>query len=140
MTKPTIDRFEGQYRWLSNFSTMGGAKPTAEHQFQAHKATCVEDAIYVMAAKDPAQAKRRGRSIKCREEWDALKIDVMYEVLVLKFSDATLRQKLLDTGEAELIEGNDWGDKYWGKVNGNGKNYLGQLLMLIRTEILYSHP
>ena len=31
---------------------------------------------------------------------------------------------LLDTWPNELEEGNNWGDMYWGKVNGFGENKL----------------
>lgn len=131
----TIDYFDGEYRWLSNFSTAGGVKPTLEHQFQARKATTVEDAIYVMAAETPGGAKKRGRSITCRDDWDDIKLDVMYELLVEKFSLSPLKEKLLATGDAELVEGNTWGDTFWGRCRGKGKNNLGYLLMIIRQDI-----
>lgn len=131
----TINRFEGRYFWLSNFSTAGGVKPTLEHQFQARKAVTVEDAIFVMAAGEPGIAKKRGRSIKCRDDWEEIKLDVMHELLVAKFSVEKTRQFLLDTGDAQLIEGNNWGDTYWGRCNGKGSNFLGQLLMLVRFDL-----
>lgn len=135
----TIATFDGPYRWLSNFSTAGGCKPSVEHQFQARKATTVEDAIYVMSAGDPGHAKKRGRSIQCRDDWDDIKIDVMYELLVMKFAIEPLKGKLLSTGDATLIEGNTWNDTFWGVCRGKGENYLGQLLMLVRKE-LSEHP
>ena len=131
----TIDKFDGEYRWLSNFSTAGGCKPSVEHQYQARKATTVEDAIFVMAAETPGEAKKRGRRITIRDDWEDIKLDVMYELLVVKFSVEPLKQKLLDTDNAVLIEGNHWGDTYWGVCRGKGHNFLGQLLMLIRREL-----
>lgn len=139
---PPIDSFRGQYRFLSNFYP--SPFPTLEHHFQASKATTVEDAIFVMSAAksekgvstllvpDPGEAKRRGRAIKCRDDWDDCKIEIMHGWLVIKFLDPMLRGWLRDTGDAELIEGNTWGDRFWGKCNGEGENVLGELLMIVR--------
>ena len=63
----------------------------------------------------------------------------MYMALWEKFSDPYLREMLLDTGDEELIEGNWWGDQYWGVCNGVGKNRLGNILMLIRKNIRELH-
>lgn len=126
----TIDAFKGQYRFLSNFYEEPW--PTLEHHFQAHKATTVGDAIFVMAAKTPTEAKKRGQMIKLREDWEERKIEIMHGLLVVKFKVPALRQKLLDTGDALLIEGNTWGDRFWGQVNGEGENVLGELLMIVR--------
>lgn len=60
----------------------------------------------------------------------------MYEVCKAKFTqNKSCRGNLLKTGNAELIEGNDWGDKIWGQVNGIGENNLGKILMKIREEL-----
>lgn len=60
----------------------------------------------------------------------------MYEVCFAKFTqNSELGQKLIDTGNATLIEGNDWGDKTWGMVNGAGQNKLGKILMKIREKL-----
>ena len=47
----------------------------------------------------------------------------------------TLKTNLLKTGDAMLIEGNTWGDRIWGQVNGVGENNLGKILMRIREEL-----
>lgn len=132
---PVIDSFRGTYDWLSNFARMGGAYPTAEHHYQAHKATSVEDAIWVMGAPTPKMAKRRGNGIACRSDWEDVKIDVMHQVLVLKFSESPMADLLLMTGDSPLIEGNTWGDTFWGVCRGRGQNILGELLMIVRQEI-----
>lgn len=60
----------------------------------------------------------------------------MYEICLAKFTqNENLKLKLLETEDAYLEEGNDWGDKEWGLVNGNGKNKLGKILMRIRDEL-----
>ena len=80
------------------------------------------------------EARRWGNQIDLRSDWDEVKYDIMYELLKLKFQDPNLLAKLLATGDAHLEEGNRHGDKYWGTVNGSGQNYLGKLLMQIRSD------
>lgn len=80
--------------------------------------------------------KRLGRRVKLRPDWESIKDQVMYEVCKAKFSQNTdLRDKLVATGDAELVEGNTWGDKIWGICNGQGENRLGKILMKVRTEL-----
>ena len=76
-----------------------------------------------------------GRRLKLRSDWEEIKDSVMYTCLISKFQDPEMRKKLLGTGDAVLIEGNNHGDRYWGMVNGEGKNKLGRLLMQVRSEI-----
>lgn len=135
-----VDRFIGQYSWLSNFHFSPITTPTCtistvEHGYQAAKATNKVDFLKIIAAPTPGAAKRLGKTIKIRKDWESIKIGVMLELLRLKFVDPTLRQLLLDTGDAKLIEGNWWGDKFWGVCNGEGRNMLGTLLMNVREEL-----
>lgn len=68
-----------------------------------------------------------------RPDWNKVKKRIMANILDIKFSDPVLRQLLDDTGDAEIIEGNSWGDTYWGVCRGVGQNNLGKILMNIRT-------
>ena len=52
----------------------------------------------------------------------------MEELLRIKFSDSKLSSMLIDTGDVELIEFNDWGDIFYGVCRGVGRNELGKLL------------
>ena len=70
-----------------------------------------------------------------RNDWERIKLHVMGDVLMAKFSDPELRGKLLATDQSPLYEGNNWGDRYWGVVNGEGENHLGRLLMAVRLYI-----
>jgi ribA/ribD-fused uncharacterized protein len=82
-----------------------------------------------------AQAKALGKTVKLRSDWNEVKVRIMYEVLCAKFeSTEILRVWLLETGDQEIIEGNSWGDTFWGVCNGKGENQLGKLLMGIREE------
>ena len=123
-----IDKFDGtEYGFLSNFYSSpiqyeGIVYPTVEHMFQALKALDIETRKKIANAATPGQAKRLGRSVALREDWEEVKVDVMRTALQLKFSDPTLRAKLIATGDAELIEGNTWNDRFWGVCRGSGKN------------------
>lgn len=134
-----IDKFDGEYAFLSNFYpspiTDGNIIfPTVEHYFQAAKTVNMTDYKMIASADTPGRAKRLGRRIELREDWDEVKDGIMLEALRRKFSDDFLRGKLIATGDAELIEGNDWNDMYWGVCAGVGRNMLGKLLMQVRNE------
>ncbi len=127
--------FEGFYRWLSNFApsplTYEGLRyPTVEHAYQAAKTLDPEERHRVAALSTPGLAKRAGRSIQLRDDWEEVKVSVMKELLALKFAQPGLRAKLLATGDRLLVEGNTWNDRFWGQCPvGNGQNMLGRLLM-----------
>ena len=146
----TIDTFRGEFEFLSNFyhapclyviragtTTFGFECPTSEHAYQAHKATNHHDAMHVLTAPTPAEAKSRGRKVMpWRSDWNVVRFESMYSVLMRKFTYLPeLRAKLLDTTPARLIEGNTWGDAYWGVCNGVGQNWLGRALMEIRSKL-----
>jgi ribA/ribD-fused uncharacterized protein len=131
-----IDVFTGRYRPFSNF---GGTLPiTSEHLFQAMKGTTWEEQLYVLAAPTPGEAKKRGRRIKCRPDWENVKVQIMWCVIQAKFASGTeFAQLLLDTGDSDLIEGNWHGDSFWGfdfKAE-VGQNMLGNLLMEWREQL-----
>jgi ribA/ribD-fused uncharacterized protein len=144
----SIDRFDGQYRFLSNFwlcrltviscfpdNHTSYIAPSIEHAFQALKATSIQDFQKILLMETPSQAKWEGRKIPIRKDWEDVKLDVMESLLRVKFADLELKQLLLATGTAKLIEGNFWGDTYWGVCAGIGRNNLGKLLMKIRDEL-----
>ena len=77
------------------------------------------------------EAKKRGRRVKLRDDWNEIKLDVMRDILEVKFSIPDLKNKIMRVND-EIVEDNNWGDRYWGRCNGIGKNMLGKLLMEIR--------
>lgn len=135
-----IDRFRGQYDFLSNFYIspilLDGVRYTcAESAFQAQK-TDDKALREEIAALPPLKAKKAGRALPLRGDWDNVKLDIMYRVCREKFTqNAQLGQLLIATCGEELIEGNDWGDTFWGRSNGKGENNLGKILMRIRDEL-----
>ncbi len=142
--KSVIDRFDGHYNFLSNFYpdpvTYGPITyRTAEHAYQTAKFLDSKVRQVIITAKTPGAAKKFGRSFPMRSDWEKVKVKVMEDVLAAKFSNPILREKLLDTGDSELIEGNTWGDRYWGVCGGSGENVLGKLLMKLREHLRAIH-
>ena len=77
-----------------------------------------------------------GRRVKLRADWESIKVEVMTKLVRLKFeTHDDLRVKLIDTAEAQLIEGNTWNDRFWGVCGNQGRNWLGRILMQVRTEL-----
>ncbi len=134
----TISSFTGDYRFLSNFSPSwvmydGDMYPTVEHAFQAAKTSNGLQRASIRHAESPGLAKRMGRRVVLRPGWDAARLDVMHLLLWQKFVQPSLRTALLATRPHVLIEGNDWGDVFWGQSPvGSGENRLGVALMQIR--------
>lgn len=141
-----INYFDGEFDFLSNFYpsiiTDGNEWfSTVEHYYQAAKAKNKEDYKAIAAALTPGQAKRLGRHVTLRADWEEVKEQVMLDALRKKFEIPALREKLLATGKERLEEGNYWHDNIWGKCycvecqNTVGQNKLGKMLMKIREEI-----
>jgi len=140
-----INEFKGHYERLSNFYPVvvhyeGMNFPSVEHAFVASKSNdhMFRYKISQLAPDKAGKAKRMGRQIKLRENWDMIKLSVMKNLLIQKFSYPDFRQFLLSTGDAILIEGNHWHDNYWGDCyceeceNIIGHNNLGKILMKVR--------
>ena len=135
-----IEEFQGEYRFLSNFYPCavkfdGQFYPTVEHAYQAAKTYDKAAQNVIRQAEKPGQAKRLGRRVTLRPDWERVKESVMIGLLRQKFSEPVLQKRLLATGQRELIEGNDWNDTYWGVCRGRGENKLGKLLMEVRKEL-----
>lgn len=135
-----ITQFRDDYRFLSNFypsfiTLRGVIFQSAEAAYQATKARDYKlDEVFRKLS--PGQSKKLGRNILIREDWDEIKLGVMETILRLKFFDKNMRERLIATGDAELYEGNSWGDKFWGCdwETLEGENHLGKLLMKLRGE------
>lgn len=138
-----IDNFTGKYRFLSNFSPSvitidGWSWPTVEHVYQGYKTKNPLQREEIRLVATPGQAKRLGKNVTLRSNWDDLKVPIMAALCEMKFEIPELRVKLMATGTAELIEGNTWGDTFWGVCNGKGQNMLGKILMEIRGDNRFS--
>lgn len=134
-----IDSFSGDYRFLSNFyahtvKVDGLVFKTSEHAYQAAKCKFPEDRKEFTFFSAPGIAKRVGRQVAIRDDWEQVKLVEMEKILRVKFADQSLKRRLLATAPHDLIEGNTWGDTYWGVCAGVGRNHLGRILMQIRAD------
>lgn len=147
-----IDNFKGEYFFLSNFANApviykGITYKNNEAAFQAQKVVSLSEQ-QKFASLPPNLAKREGRRVKLRPDWELIKKQVMYEIVKAKFEqNPGLRRMLLNTGNAILVEGNTWHDNTWGICKCEkcinkchiDFNNLGKILMKVREELkLYS--
>ena len=144
-TPKPIMGFEGEYRWLSNFwwspITVTGMKyQNVEGAYQAAKTINIANRI-TFSDMTGGQAKRAGRNVILRPDWDFVKLEIMELCLRAKFMTyKDLAEKLIATGSVDIIELNTWGDTTWGQIEAKdgsliGDNLLGKLLMNIRSDI-----
>lgn len=137
-----ITSFRNEHFFLSNMSDspitiLGVTYPRVENAFQSLKTAIPEEKAKFVTATGAA-AKSLGKRVTLEggpEWWNEQRVPVMLELLRIKFSNPALAQMLLATGTAELVEGNTWGDKFWGVSGGRGENMLGKLLMQVRDEL-----
>jgi len=119
----------------------GDCYPTVEHAYQAAKTTRQDERMQIRLAESPGEAKRLGQGVDLRPDWNNIQIMVMADLLAQKFTQHDeLRLALMATEDSApyvgLIEGNTWGDTFWGVCGGKGTNYLGTLLMTIRATLI----
>lgn len=137
-----IDSFDGEYEFLSNFypaavSYRGFTFRSSEAAYQFAKVrdeNVTREIVGQFVNATPAEAKKLGKRVDARPDWDIMKLSIMERILRSKFNDEILKDKLLETDGEELVEGNWWGDTFWGVCKGKGQNHLGKLLMMLRNE------
>lgn len=137
-----ITSFRGTYGFLSNMYSVsvtwdGRTYQNSEAAFQSAKSLDPEERDAFCALNGPA-AKRQGRRSTLRRDWEEVKVGIMEEVVRAKFTQhPDLARRLVETGDAELLEGNGWHDAFWGvdAKTLEGENHLGRILMKIRTEL-----
>jgi hypothetical protein len=133
--------FNKEYRFLSNFypATVeldGLEYVSTEHAYQAAKTADPAERRRIRESQKPGDAKRLGKQVKMRTDWEQIKIGVMKDLVLQKFTKhKELKEKLLATGDMYLEETNTWRDFVWGVCNGKGQNHLGKILMEVREEI-----
>lgn len=148
-----LDAFRGPYTFLSNFyiaqvHIFGWTFPSTEHAFQAMKSAtpALDWPRFIEPRLPPGEAKRLGRTLVLRADWERVKVDFMRALVTDKFTrHADLAQKLRQTGTAVLTEGNTWHDNTWGDCRCGraacampGENLLGHILMQVRAPLLRS--
>lgn len=160
-----IDSFLNYYYFLSNFypwkfsypthSSKGGvwlndnwhAKEykSLEHAYQSYKTENLDEQEYIRNLDTPTKTKRYGRIVRVRDDWESIKYELMLDLVRAKFEDVELAKQLIDTDNETLVEGNYWHDNVWGNctcvkcVDVEGKNWLGKILMQVRSELNSTH-
>ena len=145
MDPNAITSFKEGYSFLSNFFEhpvfFGGLRyRCAEAAFQAQKCINVCDRK-TFTELSGAEAKKLGRQVALRPDWEKVKLSVMSDIIWAKFQDPALKRELLETGDKNLIEGNTWNDTFWGAdaVTLQGNNHLGKILMATRAMLRAPH-
>ena len=139
-----INQFRGPYSFLSNFFQVpirlgNSTYPSVEHAYQAAKTKDKKLRKKIAHTKTATEAKRLGSRVPLRDDWEEIKDTVMYRAVKAKFTrNHFLGTKLINTGSSKLIEGNWWGDTYWGVFEEKGKNKLGKILMAVRDELKHT--
>lgn len=133
-----ITEFRGKWTRLSNYAICSiwfdrHIYGSVEHAYQAAKTLNEEHRQRVRHMATPNQAKSMGRRLTLRPDWEEVKVEVMRGLLAEKFAQEPDHTTLLSTGDEVLVEGNWWGDRFWGQCPlGDGENWLGRLLMELR--------
>lgn len=146
LSKPILE-FIGEYRFLSNFwpapwvKVDGVAYHSVEHAYQASKTVILKDRDQFRDGTITAgMAKHIGQELVLRPNWDIIKTTIMTGLVMQKFLDPDLKELLLATAPAKLVEGNRWHDQVWGDCycpkhkQVPGLNNLGKILMKVREE------
>jgi ribA/ribD-fused uncharacterized protein len=144
-----IDRFRGEHYYMSNMypltvpllSREGIAVPTSEHLYQATKFANIDQRAAVLQAETGFKAKKVASKLvnagaELTPDWHDKRIDYMRQIITLKFvANPVIGNLLVATGAQQIIEGNRWGDNFWGESpagSGNGQNWMGKILMETR--------
>lgn len=140
--KKDITSFRGGFAFLSNFYEVpveyGGLRfGSSEAAFQAQK--CMDDQErQCFQTLRPSEAKRSGRRVALRPDWEQVKVRLMEEIVRAKFfQNEDLASMLLATENRLIQEANTWHDTFWGvdQNTKDGENNLGKILMKIREEL-----
>lgn len=136
-----IEDFAGENRFLSNFYSAeveyeGLTYKSVEHAYQAAKTQDPSERKKIREAETANKAKKLGGKLPKPEGWHNVSLGIMEDLVRQKFTKhPELKEKLLATGTEELVEGNWWGDEFWGVCKGKGLNHLGKILMKVRKEL-----
>ena len=138
--------FRGSKAFLSNFHSAsvyydGVLYPTVEHAFQAAKTLDLGERKQVLFCETPSKAKRLGRKVSLRSDWNETRVNIMKELVFQKFSLYPKLAKALIAVKGEIVEENTWHDNFWGacvceKCKDKEKyNNLGKILMAVRNHL-----
>ena len=136
-----INSFRGEYNWLSNMHSCdvvykNNNFKSVENAYMFAKADTSGEWLKFCLENPPNIVKKESKNIRVRPDWEEVKLEIMYNLLIKKFTQEPFRTNLLNTGNENIQEGNFWNDTFWGvdlKQNPNvGENHLGRLIMHVR--------
>lgn len=141
-----IREFRDKYQFLSNFQRCNVIYDcitfdSVERAYQYSKCYKASDKAKILETKTAKEAKSVGKQIKLRSDWGKVREGIMRDLVTQKFAEDPLRQMLLDTGDATIIEENWWHDNLWGNCTCErcksirGHNLLGKILMQVRDSL-----
>ena len=140
-----ITEFRGEFSWLSNFFPIkiehdGIIYPSVENAYQAGKLINRKDREMFINIT-PGQAKKLWRNYPTYNLTEEFRLNLMYQLLSIKFNQEPFKSLLIATGDCNIQEGTKWFEPFWGKQlsTGEGKNMLGHLIMQIRKQIMDSN-
>lgn len=139
-----IKEFQGEYRWLSNFTPCkiiinDVVYPSVEHAYMSCKSDDIKwKNLCADSSNKPGLIKKLSKDIDLVENWDNIKLEVMTSCLIQKYNQQPYKNLLISTGNQTIVEGNKWNDKYWGVClkTGIGENNLGKIIMSIRKTLI----
>ncbi len=135
-----IEKFDGEYSWLSNFKFVkvklkGEIYPSVEHAYMSAKSDSLEWKRFCQTEINPGKVKKKSREVKTIDDWKEINLGVMFALLLQKFKREPFKSLLIKTGKQPIQEGNYWNDRFWGVCleTGVGENWLGRMIMIIRS-------
>ena len=139
MSQPSVTAFKNEYEFLSMtynspITVDGITYSNAESAFWAQRVKDI-NARFKYTRLSGNKARAKALQAVPIDDWDESKNEILKKVLRIKFSDETLKKKLLDTGTAKLKNNNTYRDDYWGIYMNRGKNLLGKFLEELREEL-----
>lgn len=145
MKKIKFKGYKCEYGFLSNFYYSlfiinNIEYSTVEQFFQSEKCINEEDRNLILESKTPYDARKYGKLIDIRDDWDLVKDFIMFIGVNEKFKqNPKLRSMLLNTSNSYIVEDAKW-DSYWGVgIDGKGFNKLGNIIMIVRSKIIYEN-
>lgn len=142
MNQNTIE-YKGEfvYNWFSNFEKVpitidDETYPSIENYYQSQKTLSLPKREKFKHCS-PSEARKMGRKLRLENGWEKIKFDIMKNALNIKFTKDTEAGKKLMQTKGDIVEWNNWGDRFWGKtLDGIGENHLGKMLTEIRDRLV----
>ena len=135
-----FDKHDGGHPYLANdypaaITLEEGEFPTIAHAYWALAATDMEVRHRIASASTGHEAQQITQGVSRRPDWNIVRLAIMLRLVREKFRQhPDLASQLIATGDGRLINGVDFSN-YWGDYRGNGRNWPGRTLEMVRAEL-----